>query len=196
MKGRTIALALAISSLAGAAQVRIHVAIPGVRVRTSPPAVRIEAPSLAPSPGHHWIPGHWAWRGRNHVWIGGQWLLPPRPGLVWSPVRWVREGRRWTYYEGYWQDNGFVEAAQIYEPSAEVSEEADVEPPPPLVEVRPAIPFVGAVWISGSWHWNSHRHVWIAGRWSAPKPGHAWVPGHWTKGPKGRWHHAPGHWRG
>lgn len=197
MNGRTLALAsiLALSNLPGWAQVSLRVAVPGLRVRVGPPAARLEARPLAPSPSHHWIPGYWAWRGGTHVWVGGQWLLPPRAGLVWTPARWDRAGRRWVYYEGYWEDSAPAAPTSVYDPPAPGPEEVEVAPPPPIAELRPAIPFAGAIWIGGDWHWDGHRHVWIAGRWSAARPGQDWAPGHWAKGPRGHWHHVPGHWR-
>ena len=71
---------------------------------------------------------------------------------------------------------------------------APAPPPAPYVEVRPIMPFVGAVWIAGYWAWNAGRHIWIGGRWEAPRPGYRWEPHHWE--PEGdRWHLRGGEWR-
>lgn len=68
-------------------------------------------------------------------------------------------------------------------------------PPPARVEVRPAPPFPGGIWIDGHWE---HRHgdwVWSPGFWDRrPEPGAHWVPGHWEERPGG-WRWVPGHWR-
>jgi len=42
-------------------------------------------------------------------------------------------------------------------------------PPLPRVEVRPASPCVGAVWVPGHWEWRSRRR------------GYVWIPGHWNR---------------
>ena len=71
----------------------------------------------------------------------------------------------------------------------------DVPPPAPYVEVVPAIPFAGAVWLRGYWGWHggSHRHHWVPGRWDRPRPGHQWRPHTWV--PRGeRWHSQGGGW--
>jgi len=51
----------------------------------------------------------------------------------------------------------------------------DEAPPAPLVEVVPAGPGPGFIWIGGSWVWRGHW-VWEAGRWGRPPhPGAVWV---------------------
>lgn len=37
---------------------------------------------------------------------------------------------------------------------------APIAPPQPYYEVQPAMPFPGAVWISGYWGYNGGRHQW------------------------------------
>jgi len=69
----------------------------------------------------------------------------------------------------------------------------DTPPPAPYVEVVPAVPYAGAIWIGGYWGWSGGRHHWVPGRWEAPRPGysyrsHAWV----NEG--GRWHLHAGGW--
>ena len=74
---------------------------------------------------------------------------------------------------------------------------ATVGAPPPaaLVEVRPAIPFYGAVWIGGYYEYRHNRYIWMPGRYARPPHrGAAWVPGHWQQHHRGwRWH--KGYWR-
>ncbi len=66
-------------------------------------------------------------------------------------------------------------------------------PPPAPVEVVPAIPFVGALWIAGYWNWVGHRHVWVPGRWEAPRQGHQYEPRRWA--PTGGGYELRGGWR-
>ncbi|MCC7068001.1 MAG: hypothetical protein IT523_06060 [Burkholderiales bacterium] len=47
-------------------------------------------------------------------------------------------------------------------------------PPPLLVQVPPAEPFVGAVWVGGYWVWHQ-RWVWSSGYWARPPTlGYVW----------------------
>jgi hypothetical protein len=69
----------------------------------------------------------------------------------------------------------------------------DVAPPAPYVEVVPAIPFAGAIWIGGYWGWRGGRHAWVAGRWEHPRPGYSWRANAWVH-EGGRWHLHGGGW--
>jgi hypothetical protein len=173
------------------------VVVPGVRVNVAPPPLRVEARPMAPSPRHIWIDGHWAWRGGAHVWMPGHWAMPPAPGYHWVPARWVNDGGQYVFYEGHWALNQPSQPTYVYDPGPAPAQEIVVQqaPPPDIVEVRPAAPWAGAVWIPGYWHWNGARHVWVGGHWSAGRPGWAWEPHRWVRGPGGGWHYAPGHWR-
>jgi hypothetical protein len=74
---------------------------------------------------------------------------------------------------------------------------ATVSTPPPtaLVEVRPVVPFYGAVWIDGCYEHRHNRYVWVPGRYvRPPHPRAAWVPGHWQQHPRG-WKWNRGYWR-
>lgn len=79
------------------------------------------------------------------------------------------------------------------EPMPADSVVVDVAPPAPYVEVRPAIPFLGAVWLGGYWGWNGGRHHWVPGRWDQPRPGYQWRPHAWVN-QGGRWHLHGGGW--
>ncbi|GBE38275.1 MAG TPA: hypothetical protein ENH31_08975 [Nitrospirae bacterium] len=70
-----------------------------------------------------------------------------------------------------------------------------VPPPPVRVEVRPAPPYAGTVWIGGHWQHKHRKWIWAPGHWKRrPGPGAAWAPGHWRETPRG-WKWVPGHWR-
>ena len=69
----------------------------------------------------------------------------------------------------------------------------DVAPPAPYVEVVPAVPFGGAIWIGGYWGWYGGRHQWVPGRWDHPRPGYQWRPHAWVN-QGGRWHLHAGGW--
>jgi hypothetical protein len=56
-----------------------------------------------------------------------------------------------------------VVADPVAVPAAEVFEAGP--PPPPVVEVVPPAPFVGAVWIGGTWVVRPHGWVWVRGHW-------------------------------
>lgn len=192
---RTLLAIVTVGMLAAGGVARADVVVvPGVRVTVAPPPLRSEIRPAAPSTAHIWIPGHWAWRGGAHVWIGGYWALPPAPGYHWVHARWVNEGGTWVFYEGHWAINQPTSSTYIYEPAPAQEVIVREAPPEPIVEVRPATPFAGAVWIPGYWHWNGYRHVWVGGHWSAPRAGFVWEPHHWVRSPGG-WRWAPGHWR-
>ena len=195
---RRILLSLAAVSLLALAPGLAHaqVVVPGVSVTVAPPPVRAEVRPMAPSPNHVWINGHWAWRRGAHVWMPGHYALPPGAGYRWVPARWVNEGGRYVFFEGHWAVTQPTSPTYVYEPApAPVQEEYVTEQPPaPIVEVRPAMPFAGAVWIPGYWRWGGHHHVWVGGHWSASRAGWNWEPNRWEHTPRG-WVHRPGHWR-
>jgi hypothetical protein len=68
-----------------------------------------------------------------------------------------------------------------------------VAPPAPQVEVVPAPPNPGYVWIAGYWNWVGGRHAWVAGHWIPPRRGHHWVTYEWVRQGDG-WRLRPGHW--
>jgi hypothetical protein len=70
---------------------------------------------------------------------------------------------------------------------------ADIPPPAPYVEVIPAMPYPGAVWLGGYWGWGGGRHQWVPGRWEQPRPGYAWHPYAWAPH-GGRWQLNAGGW--
>ena len=83
--------------------------------------------------------------------------------------------------------------AEVYDNDGVV--EIAAEPPPPQVEVIPAVPYAGAVWIGGAWEWRGGRHVWVGGRYVRPRAGYVYQAHRWERTPAGRWRHSPGGWR-
>jgi len=70
-----------------------------------------------------------------------------------------------------------------------------VGPPAPIVEVRPARPAPGHVWIAGYHRWDGNAYVWVPGRWEAPpRPRARWVAHRWVRR-HGGWVFVEGHWR-
>ncbi len=69
----------------------------------------------------------------------------------------------------------------------------NLPPPPTQVEVVPAVPFVGAVFISGYWGWNGGRHYWVPGHYTRPVAGHRFAPHRWEP-VGGRWVLRGGFW--
>ncbi len=68
-------------------------------------------------------------------------------------------------------------------------------PPPPQVEVVPAAPHPGWVWVPGYHRWDGHRYVWVRGSYRRPPhPGAVWVAGDWREERGGHVWHA-GYWR-
>ncbi len=188
---RALALGAAISLVPTAAFAQI---VPYVTVAVAPPALRVEARSAPPSDRHVWIAGHWAWRGGQHEWIVGHWVLPPEPGYLWEPARWVSAGGQWQFFEGHWRVAPSTTPV-IYQPAPAVQAVVvETAPPQPIVEVRPAVPFAGAMWIPGYWYWHGTRHFWAGGRWSAPQPGRVWEPHRWERDGF-RWRFVVGRWR-
>lgn len=82
----------------------------------------------------------------------------------------------------------------IYSQPDETGITVGVPPPAPYVEVIPAAPFLGAVWINGYWGWSQGRHQWFPGHYERARPGLRWEPHHWIQGPRGNWH-LRGGWR-
>lgn len=74
-----------------------------VIVTQAPPAVRVEAQTVAPGPGYTWTPGYWRWNGASYVWVSGSWLRPPRTTAVWVPGHWVHRARGWAWMPGHWR---------------------------------------------------------------------------------------------
>jgi len=147
-------------------------------VMVAPPPPQVEVQGSPPSPKHMWLPGYWQWNGSRHVWQAGHWAEPPEPGMIWDAPKWENHGGKWAFVEGRWHLGAPPAPTVVYEPPTAAEVLVTREPPPPIVEVRPAGPPNG-VWIPGYWQWSGTKHVWVSGRWSAPKAGMHWEPDHW-----------------
>ena len=74
-------------------------------VAVAPPAPQYEVVP-APRPGYVWAPGHYEWRGNQHVWVRGQWLTA-RNGYEYREPRWVQRGNgQWVLVGNTWERRG------------------------------------------------------------------------------------------
>ena len=69
-------------------------------IQTAPPPPRYEA-IPRPRRGQIWVPGHWEWQGRRHVWMSGYWLQA-RPGYYYRAPHWEQRNGRWQMNDGRW----------------------------------------------------------------------------------------------
>lgn len=68
------------------------------------------------------------------------------------------------------------------------------DPPADVVEVQPAMPGPGYLWVGGYYGWEGGRYFWHRGYWGRPPYGyHHWVRDRWTRGPHG-YVRVYGHW--
>jgi hypothetical protein len=80
---------------------------------------------------------------------------------------------------------GYYYAEYEYPPPPEGTMVVEA-PPAPLVEVVPVMPYEGAVWVAGYWHWAGHRYSWVRGRWMRPpRAGLYWYPGGYVRRGRG-----------
>jgi hypothetical protein len=177
--------------------VDVHLRTPAMRVSVATGPVYTHAPAEvqppAPSPHHVWIAGAWGRQDGRRVWVPGRWVMPPGPDYVWEPARWVDQGGTVVFYEGHWRQ---LPPTVVYQPEPVYAPVVIEAPPPsPIVEVQPAAPVMGAVWIPGYWRWHQHRHHWVKGRWSAPRPGYVWVSDRWDRRGDRRWAYQAGYWQ-
>lgn len=69
--------------------------------RVGPPPLRVESPTLQPSPNHVWMPGYWKWAGINYEWVEGRWVKAKKD-KVWVPGTWEPNGSFWVWKPGKW----------------------------------------------------------------------------------------------
>ncbi len=71
-------------------------------VHQPPPQDREEVMSVAPSPEHFWVRGHWQWEGQQYAWVQGHWEVR-RPNEVWAGGHWrSNSAGNWVWTEGRW----------------------------------------------------------------------------------------------
>ena len=113
--------------------------------------------------------------------LSGCVIVPARPYTVVQSVPQAQPQVVYNTYPVYTQP---PDGAVVYN---------NAPPPPAQVEVIPALPFYGAVFINGFWGWNSGRHHWVPGHYVRPVPGHRFVPQRWDN-QGGRWALRGGFW--
>ena len=78
---------------------------------------------------------------------------------------------------------------------AEVQINVGAPPPAARVEVQPAQPYAGAMWVAGHWRWEHGAYAWRPGHWARPPgPGYVWVSAEWVRR-GGAWYFRDGHWK-
>ncbi len=119
------------------------------------------------------------------VEVGGPQGAAPGPDYVWEPARWVMQNGTWVHQPGYWRQVAppppvaYQPEYQGYPAAGEVI--VDEPPPAPIVEVRPAVPYVNAVWIPGFWRYHNHRHYWNRGYYTRPRDGYSYEAVRWER---------------
>ena len=73
-----------------------------VIVTETPPPVRTEVITTAPSASHVWVPGYWTYRDKHWDWMEGHWEVRPRMGAQWVPGHWDQTYRGWVWTPGHW----------------------------------------------------------------------------------------------
>ncbi len=86
-----------------------------------------------------------------------------------------------------------VPAPMVVAPAPVVVAPAPVIVPPlmpaPMVEVVPACPAPGYIWVGGSWGWCNNHWAWTRGHWGPPAHwGYAYRAGHYRGFRVGRGH--------
>jgi len=103
---RLAVLLLVVAGLSSACVVRVrprHAAVAVVEVPVAPPPPRAEVIPPPSGPDLVWVPGHWAWNGRAHHWVGGHYRRAPQRGHQWVPGHWEKRGRHWVWIDGRWR---------------------------------------------------------------------------------------------
>jgi hypothetical protein len=182
----TLCAALLAAPTVSHAQIRASVSVtPIYRIRTPPPAMRVDVRPAQPSPNHVWINGYWRWTNNQHVWSPGRWEMG-RPGHVWIDSHWVHENGQWAFYDGRWQASSDPYHQEVV---------VNTAPPQPNYEVTPGAYEPGHEWIHGHWEWHGEHHVWIPGRYELRPEHQHWEHHRWERVDDGRWRFHRGRWR-
>ncbi|MDR2851687.1 MAG: YXWGXW repeat-containing protein [Burkholderiaceae bacterium] len=99
----TLAIGAASALTVGAAVVvpTTATAQPVIALQMAPPPPPRQQMIPPPRRGFVWVPGHYRWNGRRHVWVNGTWLRA-RPGQVYRAPEWRERNGRWEYQGGRW----------------------------------------------------------------------------------------------
>nr|WP_145549184.1 YXWGXW repeat-containing protein [Variovorax boronicumulans] len=113
----TLAILVAGGTMVGACTTTV-VREPGHTVIREVPTPLVEVIPAAPSPGLHWVPGHWAWRDGDWRWVGGRYvagpvppmpapyaeMVPPPPSSahIWVRGHWYWGQHGWEWARGTW----------------------------------------------------------------------------------------------
>jgi YXWGXW repeat-containing protein len=74
-----------------------------VYVDSAPPPLIVETVPPMPGDGVIWIGGNWFWEGGAWRWHAGYWGHPPTPGAHWVPNHYEYRGGRHVYARGGWR---------------------------------------------------------------------------------------------
>ncbi len=67
-----------------------------------PPPQFERPPPPPPSQGYVWQPGHWRWNGYRYVWFGGRYV-PAGPGYRhFVPGHWANRYGQWVWIPQHW----------------------------------------------------------------------------------------------
>ena len=108
---------LALSACSTVVREPVRASAPNVVIRDVP-APKVETIPAPPSPGHHWVPGHWYWHEYEWRWAAGHWHtsvvrpMPapiieeitgaPSPAHFWVKGHWVWRNNEWEWARGHW----------------------------------------------------------------------------------------------
>lgn len=96
-----VAGSFAMTALFAAAPAAVAQGHGAIVLRQAPPPPRVET-MPPPRRGYQWVPGYWAWQGRQYVWHSGNWVRA-RPGYAYRQPEWAQRDGRWHYRPGQWE---------------------------------------------------------------------------------------------
>lgn len=79
------------------------VAAAQIVVQVAPPPPEHEVAPPIPHAGLVWQPGYQSWNGTAYVWHPGVWVAAPTPGAHWVPGHWAHRHGGWIWIEGHWR---------------------------------------------------------------------------------------------
>jgi hypothetical protein len=92
------AILFAVSTSLAGAQVGLHIRI------APPPPRRERIPPPPPEHRDWvWHQGYNRWDGRAYVWVPGEYVAPPRPRARWVPGHWAHRRGEYVWIEGHWR---------------------------------------------------------------------------------------------